>query len=91
MGEGLGKWFISENVLILSPICHFSAAAVNILLNLVLIPRFGGLGAAVATVVSCAVDAFAVCLFHPTARRAGFMMAKSLLAPLRILTGRRPL
>ena len=83
MGEGLSKWLISENALVLSPIRHFCAAMVNVCLNLLLIPKYGGVGAAVATVISYAVDSCVVCVFHPAGRKAGLMMIKSLLAPPR--------
>jgi O-antigen/teichoic acid export membrane protein len=51
-------------------------ALVNILLNLILIPKMGMMGAAIATLVAYASSAFFVLLI-PKIRQQGFMMFKS--------------
>jgi PST family polysaccharide transporter len=50
-------WTVSEGLTRISPIRSLQGAVVNVLLNLWLIPRYGGLGAAIATLSSqaCAV------------------------------------
>jgi PST family polysaccharide transporter len=83
--EALGRWFITENLLMFSFISNGVGAAVNVLLNLMLIPPYGGIGAAVATVISYAVAGYFACFIHPKAREAAWMMSKALIVPLRTL------
>src|SRR3546814_2306816 len=45
----LSKWLIAEELYIFSLVTHGSAAIVNVAINIALIPKFGGVGAAVAT------------------------------------------
>lgn len=47
-----GKWLIIENLQHITLYCHLGGAIVNVLLNIILIPVYGGVGAAVATLVS---------------------------------------
>lgn len=49
-----GKWLIVENLERYTFYCQLSGAICNVILNLVLIPRFGGLGCAYATLISYA-------------------------------------
>jgi PST family polysaccharide transporter len=53
-----GAWMVSEGLTRISPIRSLQGAIINVLMNLWLIPRYGGLGAAIATLVSqaCAVS-----------------------------------
>ncbi|UFS72697.1 flippase [Geomonas sp. RF6] len=57
------------------------AAVVNIALNLVLIPHYGGTGAAVASLLSYWVSAHGVCFLIKPLRRGGQMMTRALLWP----------
>ena len=52
LGVGVSKWMISENLQIYYMINTLLGAVTNILLNLFLIPRYGILGTAIATVIS---------------------------------------
>ncbi len=52
-------------------------AVVNILLNFWLIPKYGGIGASIATLIACFVSAFYLLLI-PKTRQQGIMMLKSL-------------
>lgn len=56
-------------------------ATANVLLNLLLIPRYGALGAAVATCLSYWVAAHGACYTHRRLWPAGQMILKSLLMP----------
>nr|HCI8060515.1 oligosaccharide flippase family protein [Klebsiella pneumoniae] len=47
----LSKWLVIENMLPFSLVTHISGAIVNIILNLILIPKMGGIGSAIATVI----------------------------------------
>jgi len=58
LGVASGQWFIAENRQILSFQRTLMGAVVNVLLNFILIPKFGPLGAALATVFSYSVAAF---------------------------------
>lgn len=57
------------------------AAVTNILLNLILIPRYGGIGAAIASCLSYWVSAHGVCYLLKPLRKVGNMMTRSLLYP----------
>jgi len=50
----------------------------NILLNIILIPKYGIVGAAYATLISYSVAVFSIILF-PKAAKQFFMMMKSIL------------
>ncbi|MEP4889852.1 MAG: flippase [Aliiglaciecola sp.] len=51
----LSKWLIIEDLLYFSLVTQGTGAIVNILLNLILIPQYGGIGAAWATIISLAI------------------------------------
>lgn len=58
LGVASSQWFVAENRQILSFHGSLIGALVNVILNLILIPHFGPLGAAVATVVAYAIAGF---------------------------------
>lgn len=58
---------------------------VNVVLNFLLIPRYGGLGAAWATVVAQFVAAYASCFFFAELRSDGVLMTKAVLFPKDVL------
>lgn len=58
MGVGASSWFIAEELANLNLRRTLIGAGVNIALNVFLIPRYGGQGAAIATVVSYAIASF---------------------------------
>ncbi len=92
MRELYGKWLVSEDLTKFFMLAHGSGAVINVLLNLLLIPRFTGNGAAVATLVSYTVGGYLICFVHPRTRPAGVMMSKALVAPVRwasMIAGRR--
>ena len=57
------------------------AAVTNIALNIILIPKYGGVGAAVASVLSYWVSAHIACYLIKPLRRTGGMITHSLLFP----------
>lgn len=59
-------------------------AITNILLNLLLIPQYGGYGAAVATLISYAVAVYLSCFLYPSLWPAAKQMSKVVIAPLRV-------
>ncbi len=58
MGVATTTWFIAENLNHVSLGKTLLGAILNIILNLLLIPKYAGLGAAIATIISQAVAAF---------------------------------
>ncbi len=86
MRELYGKWLVSEDMTKFFMLAHGSGAVINVLLNLYLIPRYEGVGAAVATLVSYTAGGYLICFVHPRTRVAGVMMSKALVAPVRWLS-----
>jgi O-antigen/teichoic acid export membrane protein len=89
LGVASGKWFIAENRQILTLYRTVAGAIVNIALNYVLIPIYGPLGAAWATVVSYSVSAFLSDIFLGETRPMFMMKLKSinLYKGMRRITG----
>jgi len=79
----LSRWLLAEDLLRFSLLTHLSGAAMNVALNLLLIPRYGAIGAAVATVISYACAGWLALYLSPRTRPMGRMMARALLLPLR--------
>jgi len=78
-GVAQGPWDLTENLTRLAMVRIVIGAIVNILLNLWLIPRYGALGAAIATVVSQALAAVILNVLHEKTRPIFFCQLKSLL------------
>lgn len=73
----LAQYFVIEKKIKFSFYTTVIGAGLNILLNLLLIPHFGVIGAAIATVVSYSISVLSVLLFKET-REHGVLMLKSL-------------
>ena len=54
---------------------------VNVALNLVLIPRMGGIGAAIATCIAYAVASYGACFLYRPLFPTGRMLTRSLFMP----------
>lgn len=78
-GVAQGPWDLAENLTRLAMLRIVLGATANILLNLVLIPAWGALGAAVATVVSQSLAAVFLNLIHERTRPIFICQMKSLL------------
>lgn len=79
------KWVFIEDALLFSLISHGSGAIINIILNLLLIPYYHGIGAAIATLFSYAVSSYFFLFFHKKTRSVASMMNNSFLLPIRLL------
>jgi len=79
LGVAQSMWLLLEGHTQITLINTVVGALVNIGLNLVLIPKFGSLGAAIATLASYIVAIFACCFFYAPTRPIGFMVLKSLI------------
>jgi PST family polysaccharide transporter len=79
LGVGQGTWNVCEGLTRLALVRTLGGAAMNIALNVLLIPRFGALGAAVATVVSYAVSAYLLNAFDRRTRVIFRMQTEAIL------------
>lgn len=76
LGVASGKWLVVEELQKYVLYRTAFGAIVNIVLNLVLIPKYGMQGAAIATVISQFVSVFSIFVIQRT-RISGFMMINS--------------
>lgn len=81
MGAILSKWLVAEGLLIFSLTRHGLGALVNVALNLVLIPRYGAEGSAVATLVSYTVSSWLACYTDRRTLPAARMMTSAVFGP----------
>lgn len=79
LGMVVGQFLIAENYAKISFWLNFFGAIVNVLLNIVLIPRFGISGAAMATSISYFFVVFAILFFKKTRHQAGLIVRSLLL------------
>lgn len=64
LGVASGSWLANENLQHLDFLRTFSGAVANVLLNLILIPAYGIVGAAIATVISYTIAGFLFDFFN---------------------------
>jgi len=83
-GIAQSTWIVSEGLQKINFYSTFSGAILNILLNLLLIPHFHGLGAAIATLISYAVASYFCFLVLPQTRDNALLMTKALFLPFRL-------
>jgi O-antigen/teichoic acid export membrane protein len=79
------KWILVEDVLIFSLVTQGLGALSNVILNLILIPKYGAYGAAIATLISYATASYMSLIFYSKTRNIFFMMTKALFTPIRYL------
>lgn len=77
LGSASSQYLLAEGYTMISFTRTAVGALVNVLLNLWLIPLYGGWGASVATLIAYGVSTFFV-LFIPKTRQQGLLMLKSL-------------
>ena len=78
LGVASSKWFLAEERQIISLHRTTLGAIVNVVMNVILIPIYGGIGAAIATVFSYAAAAFLADFIHFETRKMFFMKLSSL-------------
>lgn len=76
---GVSRWLIIEDLLQHSLTSHLLGAATNIGLNLVLIPRYGPLGAAFATMASYFVAGFGALLLFRDTRPVTYLILRGII------------
>lgn len=72
------RYLIAENLTAIQLYRTFIGTGLNIVLNMLLIPRYGIIGTSVATLLSVVVQSYASLLFFRKTRRVFFMFFKSL-------------
>ena len=79
LGVASGKWFMIENLQILSFWRTFYGMSINIVLNFLLIPKYGIQGAAIATLTANLVAAFIFDYFNKVTRPIFYMKLQALI------------
>lgn len=82
IGVVSGKWLVAENLQIFTFYRALTGAILNIVLNIVLIPYWGIVGAALATLVTYLVSFYLMMLPFKKTRLVFYMATKSLIFPL---------
>ena len=77
LGMASSQYLLAEGYTMISFQRTAMGAVANILLNLWLIPLYGGVGASIATLIACAISTFYL-LFIGKTRQQGVMLLKSL-------------
>jgi len=84
LGIARSRWLTTENFTRFSLFATSLGAISNICLNVVFIPEYQGIGAAIATVISYAISSHASCIFYPPIYGNSKMLFKALIVPFRI-------
>ena len=78
-GVASSKWLLVENLQVLALINVVSGVAVNLFLNYKLIPVYGVVGAAYATLISYAVASYFMNIIFAKSRENFYMLSSSIL------------
>ena len=79
LGIARNTWLIAEGLLNFSAATTAVGAVVNIILNFILIPRYGGLGAGIATLIAQMTASYLAHALYPQTRKMFWMQTKALL------------
>ena len=85
LGVARGQYLINEGLIKFSFFATVVGAIVNVGLNFILIPKYGGVGAAIATVASQGASAYLSSFVYPRLFETGLMQSKAFIAPIRYL------
>jgi O-antigen/teichoic acid export membrane protein len=83
LGVARSKWLMTENLTQFSFATTVLGGIINILLNLFLIPIYGGTGSAIATLISYACVSHLTCILYPPMFKTAWMLTKALFIPFR--------
>ena len=83
---GLDRYLVTERLTRFNLMLHLGTALLNVALNLVLIPRMGGLGAAWASLAAMAAGVWLMPWLHPQTRAVAKRVLVGVIGPLRLLT-----
>jgi PST family polysaccharide transporter len=82
MGIAVEKWLVAEDLLKFFIGRQLMGAALNVILNLVLIPKFGGVGSAIATLISYTFAYYFACFTSSRTRPAAIWMSEAIVWPV---------
>jgi len=80
----VSKWFVAEDLYTLALLNNAFGALLNVVLNLILIPPYGAMGAAVATLISYAAATVGALALSRPGRPVAIMIVKALFWPRRL-------
>lgn len=86
LGVARDQFLVAEGFLKFSFLSTFLGAAMNILINLLLIPLYGALGAALATVLTQAITVLAPPFFYRPTRPMSLQLFRAIFLPFRAWT-----
>lgn len=78
LGVASSQYLVAENLTKISFLRTSLGMIANVILNIILIPIYGIIGSAVATLISYTIAVFSIALFKPS-RKQFFMMIRALL------------
>ncbi len=78
LGIARSTWLVTEGLLNLSAATTAVGGVINIILNLILIPRYGGLGAGIATLIAQMAASYVAHVFYPETRKMFWMQTKAI-------------
>ena len=81
----VNRWLLIEGALVATFCVQAVGAVTNIGFNFWLIPLYGVVGAAIATVLSALVGGYVILLLHPRLYPMGKILSRSFCLPLRLL------
>ena len=84
LGVSRSQWLTIENLTQFSFVTTALGTISNVALNLLLIPNYGGSGAAIATVISYAIASHISCILYSPLFNTGQMLTKALFVPFRV-------
>jgi O-antigen/teichoic acid export membrane protein len=78
LGVASGKWFLSENLQKLAFYRTLFGAIINIILNFIMIPKYGIIGASIATLISQMVASYLFNILNSITRNTFIMQTKTI-------------
>jgi PST family polysaccharide transporter len=81
LGLATSLWITTEGLMRFSPIISTAGAVINIVLNYFLIPKYGLIGATIATVISQFFASCGAYAIHPKTKRIFVMQIKAMTMP----------
>jgi O-antigen/teichoic acid export membrane protein len=85
LGVVSGKWLLVENLVKIALWRNLLGVISNVIINLLLIPRYGIVGAALATLISYSISAFFYDFFNSKTRNMFFMKLEAIVFPGKLL------
>lgn len=84
LGIARGSFLNTMNYKWLNFLTSFTGAWINVVLNLILIPKYGAYGATLASLVAYWFQTHGSCFFFSPLRETGKMLTRAMLAPIRL-------